>query len=325
METNLLDLLNPYLWAVNLRNFLYDRNVLKVCKLGIPVISVGNLSVGGTGKSSLVRYISEYLSKKFHVCILSRGYGRKTKGTLLVSYKGELKVGWEEAGDEPFMLAKVLKGVSVVVDEIRCRGGFYAVEKLRAEILILDDGFQHRRIYRDFDILLLKKEDLKDHLLPYGRLREPLSSLFRADAIVLSYQELNEWDIKLEKPVFKLYRKNWRILDGEGNPVHELKNLEVIAFAGLGDNEQFFKTLDNLGIKVIKKISFKDHYDYKDLKLSQDKLYITTLKDIVKLPSYKNVYYLDYSLDVPGLIELLENAIIRRHRAGSSAGRATDS
>ncbi len=325
MGVSLLDLTNPYSWAVSLRNLLYDWGVFRVCKLGVPVISVGNLSVGGSGKSSLVRYLAQHLADKFHVCILSRGYKRDSKGTKVVSYRGDLMVSWKEAGDEPFMLAKVLKGVSLVVDEDRCRGGAFAVKELGAEVIILDDGFQHRRLYRDLDILLLKEGDLKDHLLPFGRLREPAFSIHRADALVLSYQDIKEWDVKLPKPTFRLWRKDWRILDSQGRVLNDWRGLEFIAFSGLGDNEQFFKTLERLGVKVVKKLSFRDHYHYKDMKLSEDHLYITTLKDLVKLPPNKNIYYLDFSIEVPGLMELVESVIIRERRAGSSAGRATDS
>lgn len=155
----MLDLLNPYACAVRTRNWLYDKRLIRPCKLPVPVLSVGNLSVGGSGKSSLVRYMGELL-KGLHVCILSRGYGRKTKGTILVSERGKLLVDWDEAGDEPYMLAKLLPRASVVVDEDRCRGAFFALEKLRPDIFVLDDGFQHRRIHRDLNILLLKKKGL---------------------------------------------------------------------------------------------------------------------------------------------------------------------
>jgi tetraacyldisaccharide 4'-kinase len=325
MRLNFLHLLNPYGFAVMLRNSLYDRKVFKACKLSIPVISVGNLCVGGTGKSSLVRYIAEHFSGKFHVCILSRGYKRKSKGTLLVSCRGDIKAKWEEAGDEAFMLAKTLRDVSVVVDENRCRGSSYAINKLGAELIILDDGFQHRKMHRDLDLLLIREKDLKDHLLPFGRLREPLSSIVRADAIILSYQDIKEWDIEVPKPVFKLYRKDWNVRDIWGNPLKGAENFEFIAFAGIGDNEQFFKTLERMRLKILKKLSFRDHYHYKNFKLSPNQLYITTLKDIVKLPPYENIYYLDYSVDVPGLLDFVEGAIIKFDRAGSSAGRATDS
>lgn len=303
---------NPYFWVVSLRNFFYEKKFISVCKLPATVVSVGNLSVGGSGKSSLVRFIAKNLADRFHVCVLSRGYRRRTRGTLLVSYRGNVMCGWEEAGDEPYMLAKTIRDVSVVVDEERCRGGMYAVKELKADVLLLDDGFQHRKIHRDLDLLLLKEGDIKELLIPFGRLREPFGSIKRAHALVLSYQDIKEWSLNLEgKPTFKLYREDWRVFNAKGKPVHDLDSAEFVAFAGLGDNHQFFKTLEKLGLKIVKKVSFRDHYSYKGFVLSDGMLYITTLKDAVKLPPYENLYYLDYSLRVPGLMELVMEVVKR--------------
>jgi tetraacyldisaccharide 4'-kinase len=188
------------------------------------------------------------------------------------------------------------------------------VEELKAQLIILDDGFQHRRLKRDLDIVLLKEKDLKDRLLPFGRLREPLSGLKRAHAIVLTYQDLKEWEFKIEKPTFKLYRKNWRVVSG-GGEILDFKDKSFIAFCGLGDNEQFFKTLERLGIKTEEKLSFPDHYHYEGFKLQKGKLYITTLKDFFKLEPAENLYYLDFDVEVPGLIDFVKKSSLRGHRA----------
>ncbi len=300
--------MNPYSLIVKLRNFLYDKEILKSFKLDIPVISVGNLSVGGSGKSSLVTFLAKHFQNFLHVCVLSRGYRRKTKGTFLVSYKGNIKCSWQESGDEPYMMATLLKKSSVVVDEDRYRGGVFAFEKLGADIIILDDGFQHRRLKRDVDIVVLKQRDLKDKLLPFGRLREPLSSLKRAHCIVLSYQDVTQWDMHLGKPTFKMWRENWRVLDAFGNEVNP-KGMKFVAFAGLGDNEQFFQTLEKLGIELIQKISLPDHYDYQNFTLSPGKNYITTLKDFIKLPRKENLFYLDFDVKVEGLMDFIESKL----------------
>ena len=315
-----MNLFNPYYYAVKLRNWLYDRGILKSYTLDVPVVCVGNLSVGGSGKTSLVRFISDALSEKFHVAVLLRGYKRKTKGLLVASYRGEVKAGWEEVGDEAYMLSRVLKNSSVLVCEDRVLGGNFAIKELGAEVIILDDGFQHRRLKPDLSIVLLKEGDLKDRLLPFGRLREPLSALKRADAVVLSYQDVKEWDLTLEKPVFKLYRTNWRIVSADGKIVDH-KDKTFVAFSALGDNGQFFQTLVKLGIKVEKFLSFPDHYHYKNFVLKKEKLYLTTLKDFFKLEPSENLFYLDFDLRVDGLLGFIINNI----RAGSSAGRATDS
>ncbi len=310
----MLDLLNPYFWAVSLRNYLYDRGLIRACDFKVPVVSVGNLSVGGSGKSSLVIYLARELSKDFRVCILSRGYGRKTRGTFLLSRWGELAGSWQEGGDEPYMMARLLKGVSVVVDENRCRGADFAIRELEPEVILLDDGFQHRRIHRDLNILLLRKRDLEDRLLPFGRLREPLGEIKRADVIVLSYTELEEWNLqRVEKPVFKLRRKGWKILNSlSGEELKGLEGLEFVAFAGLGDNRQFFESLKRLGVRLKRAISLLDHYDYRNFHLSEGELYITTLKDMVKLKPSENLYWLDFEVEVEGLIEMVKGVIIDR-------------
>ena len=309
----MLDLLNPYYYGIRVRNWLYDKGFISACKFHVPVISVGNLSVGGSGKSSLVRYIAELLSEDFHVCILSRGYRRRTKGTLLVSHRGKILHSWQEAGDEPYMLAKRLRKISLVVDEDRCRGARFALKELSPDIFILDDGFQHRKIHRDLDILLLKKRDLSDRLLPFGRLREPISSIQRADLLIIAYGELETFEYQHpHKITLRMVRENWKVIrSSDEAQAEDLSKLSFVAFAGLGDNEQFFRTLQRLGIKVEEKLSLPDHYHYKDFKLREDKLYITTLKDVVKLKPADNLYYLDFDVKVAGLKEVLEKYIIK--------------
>ncbi len=326
--SRVLENLNPYLWVIKLRNWAYDKGIIAQCKPPILVISVGNLSVGGSGKSSLVRYLASLLSGSLRVCVVSRGYKRRTRGTLLLSRWGELLASWEDAGDEPFMLAKVLPRVSVLVDEDRCRGVSFAIKELSPELIILDDGFQHRKIHRDLNILLLRKRDFSDKILPFGRLREPIECMERADILVLSYGELENFEWKHpHKPTFKMYRTKWKLIRSVDNKVVEdYSKLSFIAFCGLGDNEQFFQTLREMGVKLDGTIGFPDHYRYKGFKLQKEKLYITTLKDLVKLEPAENLFYLDFEVEVEGLKDFLERFIINRlQRVGSSAGRATDS
>jgi tetraacyldisaccharide 4'-kinase len=303
--------LNPYFYAVSLRNWLYDRGFLKTCSFRVPILCVGNLSVGGSGKTSLVRFLAQNLAEDYHTVVLLRGYRRNTKGPVVVSYRGEVRASWKEVGDEAYMLARLLKNVSVVVSEDRCLGARLAVEELKAQLIILDDGFQHRRLKRDLDIVLLKEKDLKDRLLPFGRLREPLGELKRAHAVVLTYQDLKEWEFKIEKPTFKLHRKNWRVVSKEGE-VLDFKDKSFIAFCGLGDNEQFFKTLERLGINTEERLSFPDHYHYEGFKLQKGKLYITTLKDFFKLEPAENLYYLDFDVEVPGLMDFVRERLTEK-------------
>jgi len=300
--------LNPYFWGIKLRQSLYEKGVLSSYKVEVPVISVGNLSMGGTGKTSLVRWLVEKLSSRFRVGVLSRGYGRKTKGTVLVAKDGKLLEVPETAGDEPYLLGFYFqkKGipVNIVVDEDRVRGAKVLIRECRVELIILDDGFQHLRLKRDLDIVLLKKKDLGAGLFPFGRMREPLSSLKRADAIVLMYQEVEPFEFKFEdKPVFKAWRRNWKLWRADFSQClspEEVKEKRFIAFCGLGDNRQFFETLKKLGIKLEAELSFKDHFEYKNFSLSSDKLYLTTLKDSVKLPPSLNLFFLDFDLEIEG-------------------------
>src|SRR5580698_1471555 len=168
--------------GVGLRNALYDRGTLTQKKLVGPVISIGNLSVGGSGKTPFVLLLGDLLKARgIKFDVLSRGYGRKSKGVLLVDPAGLPR----EFGDEPLLLARKLQ-VPVIVGEDRYKAGSFAESKFGPQLHLLDDGFQHRALARDFDIVLVTPQDAKDQLLPSGRLREPLSSLGRADAVVLT-------------------------------------------------------------------------------------------------------------------------------------------
>lgn len=297
----------PYAFGVSLKNFLYDKEIKKPKKLPVPVISVGNLSVGGTGKTSFVIHLANLLKEK-RVCILLRGYKRKSKGILSVSEYGKILTNWEKAGDEAYLLAKLLPHACVVVAENRYEGGLFAIKRFNPELIILDDGFQHRKLHRDLDVVLLKKKDINDYLLPYGNLREPLSSLKRADILILSYQDVEPFEFRMEKPTFKMFREFNSLLDADFREItlEHLRDKEVIAFSGLGDNEQFLKTLKKLGFRVKEFISFPDHYDYRDFKPKKDEIYLTTPKDLVKLQGYKNIFALNFKVKVDKEKELKE-------------------
>ena len=293
--------------AVRIRNLLYDRGILKVRKLPVPVISVGNLSVGGSGKTSLTVFLAANLSRKRRVAVVMRGYRRRSRGPKVVCEWGNLLADVWEAGDEAYMVARIVPQISVVVAEDRYEGGRIAVRDLGSDLIILDDGFQHRKLHRDIDILTLRRKDLHDRVLPLGRLREPASSISRADALVLSYQEIDAFEVETDIPVFRMERVFDSVVDSQFkvHPLDVLKEKSVIAFGGLGDNDQFFRTLDTLGLKVKERIGFPDHHHYRDFKLKEGETYLTTLKDLVKLPPHPNLYALNFSLKVPGLIDFV--------------------
>ena len=217
-----------YLAATHARNLLYDTGLFSG-RLPGPVVSVGSISAGGAGKTPFVIALGELLKArgvKFDV--LSRGYGRTSKGVLLVEPGGTV----EQFGDEPLLIARTL-GVPVVVGEDRYHAGIYAEQLFGPSLHLLDDGFQHRALHRDLDIVLLTGADIEDTFLPIGRLREPLSSLHRAHAVVMM-DDLDASSLHLEVPVWRARRS--LILPAELPP-------RPIAFCGIARPANFFSGL----------------------------------------------------------------------------------
>ncbi len=182
----------PYEWAVRARTLFYSFGLFKTKKLPRPVISIGNITVGGTGKTPLVIKLAEGLRERgIPVAILSRGYRAKKKAGSLVTDGQNLLLSPEEAGDEPFLLASLLKEVPVMIGKDRFKTGMLALERFSIRGFLLDDGFQHLPLYRDLNIVLIDSQaGFGDgHLLPRGILREPLSHLKRADLFLLTRSE----------------------------------------------------------------------------------------------------------------------------------------
>jgi len=276
--------------ATALRNTLFDRGVLSSRRLEQPVVSVGNLSVGGAGKTPFVIALGELLKARGILFdVLSRGYGRKTRGVLVVETDGNAA----DFGDEPLLIARRL-GVPVIVGESRYAAGRVAEQKFQSQLHILDDGFQHRSLARDFDIVLMSERDFDDRLLPSGRLREPLSSLQRADAIVLptdfSGQKFCAHELTIEglasqgKLIWRMHREI----------VVPAVPLAPIVFCGIARPQQFFAQVRVAGIAPAAEVEFRDHhaYDRSDierLRAQRGKLgaggFLTTEKDAVNLGS----------------------------------------
>jgi tetraacyldisaccharide 4'-kinase len=267
--------------GVRARNALYDRGTLKPGVLRGPVVSVGNLSVGGSGKTPFVLLLGELLkAREIKFDVLSRGYGRQTQGVALVDAAGAPR----DFGDEPLLITRRL-GVPVVVGESRFEAGQFAERIFGPQLHLLDDGFQHRALARDFDIVLVTPEDSHDRLLPAGRLREPLSSLSRADAVVLT--------IGASPDSFPLAGKLvWRARRGISSnnvPVHP------VAFCGIARPQNFFLQLRGLGIEPMAEAVFRDHHAYteqdvRDLLRLKEKSeadgFVTTEKDEINLGKY---------------------------------------
>lgn len=277
-----MNLLNRIYGAgVGARNALYDRGILPARALQGPVISVGNLSTGGSGKTPFVILLGDLLAShgiKFDV--LSRGYGRQTRGIALVDPGGSAR----SFGDEPLLIARRL-GAPVIVGEDRYQAGIFAETKLGPQFHLLDDGFQHRSLARDFNILLLTPEDARDHLLPGGRLREPLSSIRRADAVVLTSGASPD--------AFPLQGKLvWRVRRGI---VPKAVPAQPVAFCGIARPKSFFLQLRAAGIEPAAEAVFRDHHVYteKDVREllqvrdnSEAGGFVTTEKDAINLGGY---------------------------------------
>ena len=279
-------------------------------KLSVPVISVGNITVGGTGKTELVALLAKFfLSQGLKPGILSRGYGRRNiKELVVVSDGSEVEAKIENAGDEPYLLASRLAGVGVVVSQDRVKAGNYAIKNLGCQILILDDGFQRRyQIKRDLDLVLIDAADPwgGKHLLPVGSLREPLNTLTEADLIILSRSEqyavndtLRELSKITNKTVFKAEHKPTRIIEVNQGRVYHVDSLarqRVIAVAGIARPQSFVKTLQALKAEVVATLFYPDHHWYTlaevkkiiSLSKSLSAKIITTTKDMLKLKTYK--------------------------------------
>ncbi len=284
-----------YLFIVTIRNYLYDIKIFKSKKLPCKIISVGNITVGGTGKTPVVIAIAKFLQQQNKtVAILSRGYGRKTTGTQLVSDGKTNPANWETVGDEPTLMAKHLSDIPVVVDENRIRGGKYLINNFHPEIIILDDGFQHRKIYRDIDIVLVNSNisKMNNRIFSFGNFREPWKSLKRAHLILLTKSDFvvpsKNLQAKLKTiglPIFKTNTiSSSYLLDSKNNKleVEYFSGKTALLFSGIGDPESFIKTVQNLNVRILDSINFRDHKNYSKSDIEKiSKKYIDTNADII--------------------------------------------
>lgn len=263
------------------RNALYDRRWLRARSLQGPVISVGNLSTGGSGKTPFVILLGGLLKARgIRFDVLSRGYGRKTRGVLLVDPGGLPR----DFGDEPLLIARRLQAPVVVGDD-RYGAGCFAEARFGSQIHLLDDGFQHRGLARNFDIVLVTPDDARDRLLPGGRLREPLRALQRADAVALASGASAE--------SFPLEGKTvWRVRRGI---VAQNIPPQPIVFCGIARPQNFLLQLRAAGVDPVAEAFFRDHHAYteKDVRdllqlqrRSEAGGFVTTEKDAVNLGGY---------------------------------------
>jgi tetraacyldisaccharide 4'-kinase len=263
------------------RNSLYQRGALRSRALRGPVVSVGNLSMGGSGKTPFVILLGELLrARGLRFDVLSRGYGRQTKGVAVVDPAGSAR----DFGDEPLLIARRL-GVPVIVGEDRFHAGEVAESRFGRQLHVLDDGFQHRSLARDFDIVLVTSEDVQDRLLPAGRLREPVNSLIRADAVVLSDEASPHSPSVAGKLVWRIRR---------GIVAHDVP-ARPVGFCGIARPRNFFRDLESAGIEAQAEAVFRDHHRYSEQDVSdlaklrersQADGFVTTEKDAINLGGF---------------------------------------
>jgi tetraacyldisaccharide 4'-kinase len=342
-----------YAGVTRARLAAYQRGWFAVSRLRVPVISVGNLTTGGTGKTPLVEWICRKIAlasgevvgnateveTKRNVCVLTRGYGRKDPNTqVVVSDGNRLLAGEEEAGDEPFLLARNLLGIAAVVaNPNRVAAGKWAIENLNTGVFVLDDGFQHLRLARDLDIVTIDATNPwgSGRLLPYGRLRETTSGLARADCVVITRADQAEDLAAVRSEVERLVgsipilmsrmiSSGFRRLDGSSADVESICSRPVAAFCGVGNPESFFEQARRAGCAPIFRRAFADHHNYKQLELDAlineakaagAESLVTTAKDAIRLANLKlelPCYVLEIEISIDDedrLIELVNSLV----------------
>ena len=258
-----------YSMALRIRAMLYQNGILTIHRLPCPVISIGNITVGGTGKTPATMLIAKELQQRgYRVAVLSRGYGGSLEGQIAVVSDGaSLLLTPEQAGDEPCLLAKSVPGLMVVIGSDRYQAGLLALEQLKPDVLLLDDGFQHVRLHRDLNILLLDatRPFGNGWTLPLGLLRESLSAVQRADLAIFtrccSGQVVPDLGLTCCCSEHRLTGFN-HLETGEELSLEKLQQGRVAAFAGIADPIAFFESLQGLGIQLGATLVLPDHASY---------------------------------------------------------------
>lgn len=302
--------LYPISWiygiVIAIRNHLFDTNVLKRRSYNIPIISVGNITMCGTGKTPHTEYILQLLRKSCKVAVLSRGYKRLTQGYVLATDKTDM----QDIGDEPFQMHQKFPDVTVAVCEKRCDGIDRLIEEEKVEAVVLDDAFQHRYIEPGLSILLVdfNRPIARDHLLPVGMLREPASSKKRADIIVITKcpQDISPLDIRVatnDMRILAFQKLFFSTIDyAPLRPLFDktlsemsllsLKKMNVLLVTAIGSPENIVRDLEPYGMRV-KELHYQDHHQFTEKEVYEinetfsfmpsPKILMTTEKDATRL------------------------------------------
>jgi tetraacyldisaccharide 4'-kinase len=325
----LYPLVPVYLLAVKLRNLFFDKNIFKSREVKAKVISVGNITVGGSGKTPLVIYLTGLLdSSNRNVGVLSRGYGRKSSGYKLVSDGKAILTTVRESGDEIYHTVLECK-VPAAVSEDRVIGAERLIEETGIDTIVLDDAFQHRWIKRDLDLVVVAQRFLTsnnffiNNLLPTGNLREPYSGLQRADAIVINRKFSEQKEIPADRKKYfdgkKIFTARYSaigfvdIIKKEEYGLEEFDGQKGLVVSGIANPVSFLNVLLQTNVDTSNKMIFKDHKDYtvnevqkirKEFYATNSHSVVTTEKDAVKLMNFAkelddiDIFYLKIKLEI---------------------------
>ena len=292
--------------VLKLRAVLYEKEILKSEKPSCKVISIGNITAGGTGKTPMTVYLAEMLQNQgIKPVIISRGYkGKAEKTGGIVSNGQKILMDSGESGDEPFMMAERLKNIPVIVGKNRIKSSNLAVKYFNPDVILLDDGFQHLKLKRDINIVLIDSKHPfgNTHVMPRGMLREPLSALLRGDIFVLTrYNDKQNTIFRLNKltagkPIFTSFHKPYiyKIINKTKTDIKKIriKGARAVVFSGIAKNEDFLKTVKEFKCNIVQQFEFPDHYLYSDrdinkiiysIKNVHADLLITTEKDYARM------------------------------------------
>jgi tetraacyldisaccharide 4'-kinase len=301
-------------FVTDLRNKLYDCNFLKSEKINVPVISVGNLSTGGTGKTPMVDFIIYNLKRDYNISVLSRGYNRKSKGFIEIKNSDNPSL----VGDEPFLIKSNHSEVPVFACEDRVEGAKKIISENNTNLILLDDAFQHRKISRNLDIVLTDYNNLfyKDYLLPYGNLRESRNNINRADVIIVTKCPLdfnkadaikikNQINPKKTQSLFFSQIKYSEILFGfKELSFKSIRNSKLTLVTGIANSQPLKEYLKKNNVNF-DHFDYPDHYNYsrkdvnKILATTKNNIILTTKKDYYKLSQFKidNLLYIDIKVE----------------------------
>ena len=290
-------------YILKIRSLLYKYKIMRTYRFIVPIVSVGNICSGGSGKTPFVLWLSNILCQKYNVCVISRGYNRHSKETIIVQGYDQ-KYDVNMIGDEPLMLIKKNKKLNMVIGDNKVKSIGLAIKKMDIDIILLDDGFQSQYIYSDLDVVMFN-ESIKRSLLqliPLGVLREPIDSLNRSDLIVCTRNKTRQTNNIIKKYKKKIYYadEKFSIVDEKNEPVNITKGGNVMGVCGIGDPESFFCALSGLDVNIVEKYIAKDHFNYnkESMKYIYKKIsahhidyIVTTWKDFDKLNklNYKHI------------------------------------